>query len=136
MPVQVVVPDLMGELRAALRALSDLSTLTGSRVFFSTPEGATFPLIRLTEAGGALAEVTPTPTQRVFIEVIGAKPSDYYKVDQAKRIIVSWIWALTGPLGATTQVLDGSVDTVIDQPDPDSGAPRKVISAVFTVVAR
>lgn len=141
--VDVVVPDVLGDLRAALRGLPDLVGLTDARVFFSTPMNTAWPAIRLTESG-----LTPTDSgsdapvwsQRITIEVMGAPAkggvaSDYYKVTSAKNIIVSWIWALAGLTGTTTRFAGGTVDTVTDNPDPDDGGPRKVISAVFTVVA-
>lgn len=138
--VDVVVPDVLGDLRTYLRALPDLASLTAARVFFDPPAKATYPLIRLTEAGWSFQPgETPVGTQRVMIEIIGGPAvggvaSDYYKVSAAKAIVVSAIWALTGPIGTTTRVLDGDVDTVSDLPDPDDGGPRKVISAVLTVI--
>lgn len=141
MTIPVVVPDVMGDVRAWLRGLVDLTDTTGELVFFSIPLKAKFPMIRLTEAGlSAQPGETPVWTQRVMIEVIGAPltggiASDYFAVSKAKNIIVSAIWQLTGQIGSSTRVLDGDVDSVTDSPDPDDGGPRKVISAIFTVVA-
>jgi hypothetical protein len=138
--VDVVVPDVLGDLRTALRELTDLNPYIAGGVFFQIPVKAKYPLIRLTDTGWSFQPgETPVGTQRVAIEVFGAPlkggvASDYYKVSLAKNVIVSWIWALTGPIGATTRVLDGDVDTVNDLPDPDDGGPRKVISAVLTVI--
>lgn len=142
MTVTVVVPDVMGDLRTWLRALPDLGDITGARVFFKTPLNAAYPLIRLTEASLAPQTGTaPLWLQRTTIEVIGAAPvdgriPDYYKVDQAKRIICSAIWALTGPIGTTTLVKDGSIDSANDYPDPDDGGARKVITAALLVTAQ
>lgn len=137
MTVEIVVPDVMGDVRTWLRSLTELSTnlATAGSVFFSTPEGAATPLIRLTETGLAAQEgETPTWMQRLFIEVIGGKRGDYAKVSAAKNTVCSAIWALTGPIGSQTRVLNGSIDTVTDQPDPATGAPRKVISAALLVI--
>lgn len=134
MTVTVVKPDVMGDVRTWLRSLTDLNPYING-VFFATPDNAKFPLVRLTEAGWSFQPgETPAGLQRVMIEVIGGSFPDYYKVSGATNLIVSAIWALTGPIGTTTRVLNGDVDSVSDVPDPDDGAPRKVISAVFTVI--
>lgn len=138
MTVTVVKPDVMGDVRTALRGLIDLEPYING-VFFNTPLKASFPIIRLTEAGWQMQPgPTPVGVQRVTIEVIGGAlkggvASDYFDVTQAENIVVSWVWALTGPIGTSTFVLNGDVDTVTDSPDPDDGGPRKVISALFTV---
>ena len=80
-------------------------------------------------AEGTGAAVYAPEAERTVLE----RPSDYYAVTQAKRIVESALHTLAGPIGAGTYVYNAQVDTVTDLPDPDTGAPRKVISAVLTV---
>lgn len=130
----IVFPDVLGDVRAWLRAHPDLTPLVNGRVFFRIPETASFPLIRIYQAGGAVQPGdAPVQDVRLAFDIWGSG-KQYAQTTQAKLAVESACHRLPVPcrLG-TTQVGNAQVTSALFLPDPQTGDPRWVVDALFTV---
>lgn len=132
-----VFSDVLGDVRTWLRALPSLQPYTGARAFFAFPLGATFPAIRIYRSGGAPQPgETPLRDPRITVEIASDDPSQFAAISHASDVLEAEFWALTGPIGGSTFVLNGQVNTVFDSPDPDDLMPRKFLDVTLTVKAQ
>lgn len=132
------IPDYMGDLRGWLRTHPYLTAVDG-RVFFRIPKPPIlFPLIRLHDAGTTRqAGEAPIYDVALGVEIWGGKPADYATVVNTERaVIAAFEYLGAGTLiGAATVVNNVEIGTGLDSPDPDTGAPRKVLTPLLTVRA-
>lgn len=130
-----VYPDTLGDVRTWLRAHQWVQPLVGGRVFFRLPDSPTFPCVRIYDAGTTQqpGEVPIVDTQ-VGIDVWGGAYADVVAITRAIAAACHMLAAGT-LIGSTTVVLNADPGTVVDSPDPDTGQPRKVLTATFTVRA-
>jgi hypothetical protein len=138
-----VYPDLLGDLRTWLRAHPYLTALkTGSgasllngRVFFRIPDDAIFPLIRIYDAG-----ITKQPGEvpiidgQIGVDIWGGTYADVTAIRNAVAAAFDLLDSGT-LIGSTTVVLNAESGTSVDSPDPDTGAPRKVLTPTVTARA-
>lgn len=131
-----VYPDLLGDVRTWLRAHPFLTALSG-RAFFRIPDKTVFPLLRLYDAGTTKqpGEV-PIVNGLVGIDVwgeIGVSGATYGDVGEIARAVAAAFDLLPAGtlIGAGTVVLNSESGTIVDSPDPDTGAPRKVLTAAL-----
>lgn len=131
-----VYPDLLGDVRTWLRAHPFLTAVTG-RVFFRIPDTAVFPLIRIYDAGTTKqpGEV-PIVNSLVGVDVWGAVKvagATYADVDTITRAVAAAFDLLPAGtlIGTGTVILNSESGTTVDSPDPDTGAPRKVLTAAL-----
>lgn len=134
MTTQAVYADVMGDLRTWLRAHDYLDSVDG-RVFFRIPVSPTYPLVRLYRAGGGNqpGEV-PLEDVQVGIDIWADDYATVTAVGNAVKAALHQMLPDTA-LGAGTVGLNADVIGDIDAPDPDTGKPRKVLTAVLTVRA-
>ena len=136
MTVPQTYPDPLWDLRTWLRAHPLLASLTGDRVFFRVPVTApAAPFIRLYQVGGGpLPTDAPTMAVRASHEVWGTVDADYQKVTQTCQALESlYRYAQSVLMGAGTILQNAHVTGVVDAPDPDTGAPRRVVDVLLTV---
>ena len=136
-----VYPDVLGDVRTWLRAHPWMPATVNGRVFFRIPDAPTFPLIRVYDAGTTqtLGEVAPLVTAQIGVDVwgaIGVANATYGDVKTiAHAVAAAFHFLQPGTLlGTTTVALDGEAGTFFDNPDPDTGAPRK--TGTCTLYAR
>lgn len=134
-------PDLMGDARTwlrihpyltALKADDNVTSLLAARVFFRIPDVATFPLIQLYDAGtinqpgeapvvdGQLGLTVWGGTYKQVSDITNAVKAAFHLMPPGTR------------MGATTVGLNADVTGSVDSPDPDTGAPRKVLTVALT----
>lgn len=130
------VPDYMGDLRTWLRTHPYLTSLA-ARVFFHIPTSPAFPLVRLSDAGTTRQPgEAPIYDVALGVEIWGGKPADYAAVVNTERaVIAAFEYLAAGTLIGATVVNNVEIGTGLDSPDPDTGAPRKVLTPTLTVRA-
>lgn len=126
--------DVMGDLRSWLRAHANLASISG-RVFFRIPDDPTFPLIRIYRAGGG-NQPGEVPIEDVYvgIDVWGGSYDEVTTLANGVKAALHLMLPDT-LLGSTTVGLNADVTGEIDTPDPDTGRPRKTLTALLTVRA-
>ena len=145
---QTTYPDYMVDMRAWLRAHPYLVNLTAGRVFFRIPpKPSAAPFLRIYQSGGGpQAEESDAPVMdiRLGIDVWGMAGSDYTAVRKTGNALYAIahdtpaLTRLTGPPTSSyawgnTVHMNLNITTSLDSPDPDTGWPRKVLDAVWTV---
>ena len=139
----LIVPDVIADVRAWLRSQPSLAALHGGRVFYRVPDPAKvggWPLLRLYRLGGGIIEEggdTTTSQVDLSIEVWHNQTQGYTTVRQLALLLESVIkkipaGTVINPAGSTV-VLSGHVTNTIDSPDPDSGWPRMVADSRWVV---
>jgi hypothetical protein len=137
----LVFPDVMVDLRYWLRNDPTLNPLHGGRVFFRLPKTTQAPMVRLTRIGGGVQTNSETPLQdiSVIMEVWGMQNSDYQAVRQLSLAIESVChqYVPGTPLNPTGNTImhNANFTYSADAPDPDTGWPRIMNHAQFTVIA-
>lgn len=141
-------PDYMLDIRAWLRAHPDLTDLVAGRVFFRIPPKVSkAPFIRIYQSGGGPQEDAmdaPVLDIRVGIDVWGITGKDYANVRRVTTALFGIAHdtpALTEIVGPTspsygwgnTVLMNLSITTSVDSPDADTGWPRMVLDAIWTV---
>ena len=148
MTTQTTYPDYMLDMRAWLRNHPYLAELSGGRVFFRIPpKPSAAPFVRIYQSGGGgQAEEADAPVLdiRLGIDVWGMAGSDYPAI-RATTLALYAIAHDTPPMtqliGPTSSVyawgntvhMNMNITTALDSVDPDTGWPRKVLDAVWTV---
>lgn len=133
----LVLPDYMGDLRGWLRTQPDLAPLHAGRVFFAIPATPVFPLIRMLDVNTvAQPGEAPMFDHRSSLIVWGGKPSDYAAVSLLAQTLGSVLQHTPTPfaIGGTWIGNIGGV-SVRDSPDPDTGAPRRIVDSLITLRA-
>lgn len=130
-------PDTLGDVRTWLRQHPFLTALSG-RVFFRIPDAAAFPLVRIYDAGTVnQAGEAPIIDAQIGVDVWGAlKTSGATYADItaiANNVRAAFHLMHSGTvLGVTTVGLNADVTGSLDNPDPDTGAPRKTLTVLLT----
>ena len=124
--------DVMGDLRGWLRLHPYLSSLSG-RVFFRIPERPTVPLLRIHRSGGGNQPgEAPIEDVQVGIDVWGGTYAEIVTLTNDIKSALHLMPSGTH-LGTSTVCLNADVIGEVDSPDPDTGSPRKIITALLTV---
>ena len=130
-----IYPDVLGDVRTWLRAHPWVQPLVSGRVFFRLPDNPTFPCVRIYDAGTTQQPgEAPIVDAQVGIDVWGGT---YQQVKDITNAIAAACHTLSpgSKIGTTTVVNNADPGTSIDSPDPDTGQPRKVLTATFTARA-
>lgn len=140
-----LLPDFLPDIRTWLRSL-DLAGLMGSRWFFAYPDdfNGPWPAGRVYRAGGGVqAGDTPLQDVRVAAEIRGRPKGaaagtvgTFADVSLATAHLESALFEIQDqPIGAETVVAGVYGVNVVPSPDPDDGAPRNIVNAVWTIRA-
>jgi hypothetical protein len=135
----IAFPDPLFDVRYWLRNLPQLASLSGNRVFFRYDEQAQTPFLQLMatfDAPDPDAEV-PMSELRVAVHAWGKDGSEYPLLRQIVSALKDACWrlqttTLINPTGNSI-VHNVRFDSAVDIPDPVTGAPRIVMSLVFTM---
>jgi hypothetical protein len=135
MTEQAVYPDIMGDVRSWLRVHPYLVDIQGARVFFSIPEGATYPLTQL-----SMLDDSKQPGEVPLVDaMIGLTLWGAYGdiTNLANGIKAAFDTMPPGTaIGSGTIGLNADVIGSTDGPDPETGTPRKVLTVVLTARRR
>lgn len=144
MTVQAIYADTMRDVRAWLRTHPYLTALTATdgtsllnaRVFFRIPNAPSYPLVRIYEINTVNQDGdAPIVDTMIGIDVWGGDYQQVADITLALRAAFH-LMAPDAPIGATTIGLNADVIGSVDSPDPDTGRPRKVLTALLTSRAR
>lgn len=135
----IIYPDAMPDIRSWLRNHPYLADLSAGRVFFNIPAKIkTAPFVRIYRSGGgpqADGSDSPVLDLRVAVEAWGMTGADYTAVRQTILAVEAAAHDLDPGtvIGTGTVLLNVNPTTSLDTPDPDTGWPRIMLDAVFTV---
>lgn len=120
-------PDVEGDLRAALRADTDLAALVGSRVFLSTRAltEASYPCVVLSRIGGGDHPTSTAPIDQALLQLDIWGPA---RSKQAATDVVNAVRLALQRIGA-------QVVSMIFLPDPDDRRPRYVVTAAVIAIS-
>lgn len=147
----VVYADVLSDVRYWLRRHPLLTSYHGGRVYRKIPpetaaQPLVWPLIRIYKAGGDIVGSggTPLETVRVAMDCWGKPdaPGTTPGGEALSQMVLALRSAcdrlpsrtLINPLGHTI-VVDAAVVLDMESPDPDTGQPRHVVDAQFTVIS-
>lgn len=131
--------DAMGDIKVWLINHATLAPLHDGNVFFRIPDtDPTGQFMRIYRTGGSpQAGDTPLWDIKVSVEAWGTRNQDYDLVRGLATAIEGILFDVQSPILANpegnTVILDAEANSGFDSPDPDTGWPRIVVNATFTV---
>lgn len=134
----VIFSDALIDIRAWLRADTDMKALHGGRVFFRIPDVISgSPFMRLSHIGGYTSATSDVPEQsfRINLEAWGQQNGDYTKVRQLVVAATSTLHQVQNLHVGGTLIQDASLQGSLDSPDPDTGWPRVIMTGLVNLRA-
>lgn len=138
---ELVFPDALVDLRYWLRNDPILNPMHGGRVYFRLPKTTQAPMLRISQVGGGQQPDSEVPIMdlQCILEIWGMQSQDYQAVRQLRLAFehVCWAWPAGNLLNPTsnTRMHNARFNGGYDSPDPQTGWPRIITHATFTVTA-
>lgn len=132
-----VLPDMEAAMRRYLRADTGLAALVGNRVFYDIPTDTAFPLVVVSRVGGGDDNGEAPVDLAVMRFAVWGNLNARAATNATVNALRSALRSIRGStlLASGVRAFGATVDTVLYQPDPETGRPRFIVTARVTAIA-